>query len=117
MPQALPAVPVGPRPAVQAVAVNPPRVARGAEAALVIEYRVEGLAAGGEVEVVERRELRSAERSLQVMEARVRRVGGTHTSLKAIRPPPETPPGVYTFDARVSIGDAESRASVAFEVR
>ncbi len=101
----------------QVVAVNPPRVARGDEAALVIEYRIDGVTAGAEVEVLERRELRSGERSLQVLEARVRRGNGAHTSLKAIRPPPETPPGVYTFEARVSIGAAESRGSTASEVR
>ena len=117
LPEGGPALPTGPRPAVRVVSVNPPRVARGAEAGLVIEYSVEGVTAGADVEVLERRELKSAERSLQVMEERVRRANGAHTSLKAIRPPPETPPGVYTFEARVSIGGAESRGSAVFEVR
>lgn len=103
--------------AIDAVAVQPARVAAGSNADLVITYTASGVPAGTAFDVVERREIYFGEQRIAGFEEQIRRANGTHPSRQTLTVPIGTAPGVYTLRATVIMAGREESSTAIFEVQ
>jgi hypothetical protein len=97
--------------------VNPAQLTRGAQMDLVITYVVEGLPPGASFPANEERNLLVGDRQLAHFEQQIPRTTGTFTSAQKIAVPATLKPGVYRFQARISVAGKSAAADALFEVR
>ena len=107
------------RPSIQVVAasVKPARASRGSQITLLIQYAVNGLPPGTNFEVTERRILKLGEKTLGDFEEKLPRAIGSYTSAQQIDIPDTAAPGIYSFQAEVSLIGLTGRASALFEIQ
>lgn len=101
---------------IDAVAVQPARIAAGASTELIVTYTVGGVPAGATFEVAELREIFLGEQRIASFEERLRRTDGTHPSRQSLTIPAGTAPGVYTLRATLVMAGREVAGSALFEV-
>jgi hypothetical protein len=61
--------------------------------------------------------LKSGDAQLGNFEEKLPRTTGTYTSTQKIRVPDDLPPGVYTFEASVTLAGKTALATALFEIR
>jgi len=102
---------------VLAVSVQPAQVPRGAQADLIVNYTLSGLAAGAGIAVEERRELVKDGATIVQMSDTLTRVAGPHTSAKPVLVPADAAPGIYTLKIVLTAAGLQVEGTALFEVR
>jgi hypothetical protein len=102
---------------VLAVSVQPAQVSRGAQADLIVNYTLSGLAAGAGIAVEEQRELVKDGTTIVQMTDTLTRVAGPHTSAKPVLVPADAAPGIYTLKIVLTAAGLHVEGTALFEVR
>ncbi len=102
---------------VLAVSVQPPRVARGSEARLVVHYRLGGAPSSAALTVTEVRMLVRGSETIQTLSDPLERgPGRAYTSMRPVTVPATAAPGLYSLQARVVAGASAAEGAAVFEV-
>ena len=83
----------------------------------MIHYVVKGIPPGASFEIGEVRTLIKAGQTVATFEEKVPRPSGTFVSAQEIDVAPGTAPGIYSYEAEVSIAGVTAKGSALFEVQ